>query len=489
MSRNETEQVTTRQLNRQLLSLAIPLIISNSFTTIQLTVDRAMLTLDDPDAMGASFPAAMLYWMFFSIISGVASFTATFVAQYAGAKMPSRIGPAVWQGLYFAFMAGALFLLVAIPIGHAVIANSGHPVKMQALERAYFDMLCLGALPSAVLAAVSGFFSGRGDSWSVLLLNGLATLVNIVLDYVLIYGKLGFPKMGITGAGLATAIGAFVAAAAGLAWFLMHRDRQQFGTRDARFDQKLFTRLLQFGGPAGLQMQMETLTFALFVLLVGRLGEINNNATSLAFTLNLIAFLPAIGFGQAVMILVGQRQGEQRSDLAERSAYLGFAWCFGYMSLIACFYVLFPQQLLVLMGSEVKPENFTALRQIVPSLLIFVAAYSLVDCGNVVFAFALRGAGDTRFVTLISVLLAFPIMVIPSYLFTGPWRDWVVAQSSSNAEMVAHPSLYWSWMAATLYVFAIAFTFALRFYSGVWKSMRVIEEHVIDGETDERVDR
>jgi MATE family multidrug resistance protein len=102
--------------------------------------------------------------------------------------------------------------------------------------------------------------------------------------------------------------------------------------------------------------------------------------------------------------------------------------------------------------------NWPAIAPLVPMLLRFVAAYCLFDSVNLVFSFALRGAGDTRFVTAVALGLALPIMVIPTWL---AWHyDW---------------GLYWAWAFASAYIIALATTFILRFRNGAWKTMRVIE--------------
>ena len=101
-------------------------------------------------------------------------------------------------------------------------------------------------------------------------------------------------------------------------------------------------RLMRYGGPAGAQVFLDVLVFNFFVQLVGRLGEAALGATTLTVRLNMVAFLPMMGLGQAVSILVGQRLGADRPDLAERSAYTGLRWVFGYMSVVASAYLLIP---------------------------------------------------------------------------------------------------------------------------------------------------
>jgi MATE family multidrug resistance protein len=215
---------------------------------------------------------------------------------------------------------------------------------------------------------------------------------------------------------------------------------------------------MKYGGPAGAQVFLDVLVFNLFVQMVGQLGEAAMGATTLTVRLNMIAFLPMMGLGQAVCILVGQRLGGDRADLAESSAYNGLKWTFGYMCTVAAIYLTLPGLLVSVFEGGRAPEEFAAVAAIVPKLLICVAAYSVVDAVNLTFAFALRGAGDTRFVTLATFCLAWPVMVLPTYLVVR-----------------AGGSVYWAWWFATAHIFAMACCFYLRFRTGKWKAMRVIE--------------
>jgi MATE family multidrug resistance protein len=444
--------------SRELFALALPLVVSQGFMTIQVFVDTILLAWHEQLEMAASFPAVMWYWLPFALLQVTAGYVSTFVAQYTGAGRPERVGPAVWQGIHFAVIAGLLFLLM-IPISPQLIAVAGHTQALQALEVTYLRCLCLAALPMLVMAAVNGFFSGRGQTWTVLGIEAAGTGLNVALALVLIFGRAGFPELGIAGAGLATVAGSWTSAVVGLVLFLKRRYRRDFNTlRGWRLERELFGRLLKYGGPAGAQVFLEVLVFHVFFQLVGRLGEAATAATTLTVRLNMVAFLPMQGLGQAISILVGQRLGGDRPDLAERSAYTGLKWVFGYMCMVAAVYLFFPTTLVSLFQGGRDRETFAAVAAIVPSLLVCVALYSLADSINVAFSYALRGAGDTRFVSLLTFTLAWPIMVVPTYL--------VVRGGGS---------LYWAWGFATTYIMAMAVCFYLRFRSGRWKSMRVIE--------------
>jgi len=433
-------------------------IVSQSFMTVQVFVDTVLLSWYDPRAMAASLPAVMWFWLPFSLLQVTAGYTSTFVAQYTGAGRPHRVGPAVWQGIYFGVLAGLLMLFL-VPSASLLISAGGHNSALQSLEAAYLRCLAFAALPMLIMAAINGFFSGRGQTWTVLFIEAFGTSVNVALALLLIFGRYGFAEMGIEGAGWATVIGSWASAFLAVTLLLGRRYRKEYNTASGwRLERELFGRLMKYGGPAGTQVFLDVLVWHLFVQMVGRLGEAAMGATTLTVRLNMIAFLPMIGLGQAICILVGQRLGADRPDLAERSTYTGLKWMFGYMSVVAVVYLALPNVLLSIFEGGRDPEDFAAVAAIVPGLLVCVAAYSLADAMNLTFSFALRGAGDTRFVTVITFCLAWPILILPTYL---------VVRAGGN--------VYWTWWFATAHIIAMSACFYLRFRAGKWKSMRVIE--------------
>ncbi len=451
--------------SRELLTLALPLVVSQSFMTVQVFIDTLLLSWHDPREMAASFPAVMWFWLPFGLLQVAAGYVSTFVAQYTGAGRPKRVGPAVWQGIHFALIAGLLFLLI-VPASPFLIAIGRHTPGLQALEVTYLQCLCFAALPMLVMAAINGFFSGRGQTWTVLGIEAAGTAVNVALALALIFGRAGAPELGIAGAGWATVAGSWVSAALAVGLFLLPRYADEFNTlRGWRLERALMGRLLKFGVPAGAQVLSDVLVFHAFVQLVGRLGEAEAGATALTVRLNMVAFLPMMGMAQAVSILVGQRLGANQPDLAERSVYTGLRWVFGYMCLVASAYLLIPNVLVSVFEGSRDSEGFAKVAAIVPTLLACAAVYSLADAVNVTLSFALRGAGDTRFVSMLTFALAWPIMVVPTY---------ILVRTGGR--------ITWAWLFATAYILAMAACFALRFRAGKWKSMRVIESAPADAD-------
>jgi MATE family multidrug resistance protein len=251
-----------------------------------------------------------------------------------------------------------LLFMVMAPAAPLLISLGGHSEALQRLEMAYLYCLSFAALPMLVMAAINGFFSGRGKTGTVLGIEAFGTGVNVALALCLIFGRAGFPEMGIEGAGWATVAGSWASALLALGFFLRRQYRTEFATGSGwRFERDLFGRLLRYGGPAGMQVFLDVLVFHLFTQIVGKLGDVAMGATTLTVRLNMIAFLPMIGLGQAVSIVVGQRLGANRPDLAEKSTYIGLRWMLGYMGIVAVIYLECPRELRRAGGGGAVPAD------------------------------------------------------------------------------------------------------------------------------------
>src|SRR3954469_9736967 len=215
---------------REVFALAWPLIVSNSFFTLQIALDRALLARHASETVGAAMPAVLLFWTPFALLQFTTNYVSVFVSQYVGAGRPHRVGPAVGQSLYFAVVAGLVFLAVVAPLAGPVVALAGHTPALQADEAVYLRCLAFAALPTLLTAAASSFFTGRGDSRTVLVINAAGFTVNGFLCVALIGGQWGFPAWGIAGAGWATVAGSWAAAVVALALMLRPRYRAEFAT-------------------------------------------------------------------------------------------------------------------------------------------------------------------------------------------------------------------------------------------------------------------
>lgn len=444
---------------KNILLLAFPLILSTATWSIQHFVDRMLLLWYSTSAVAASMPAGSINLATMATFIGTASYVNTFVAQYYGANRLIRIGPSMWQGIYVA-LAGALLHLILIPLAVPLFSSVGHAPEIRNQEIIYFQTLCLGAFPVIATSAFSSFFSGRGRPWPIMWISFFQTGVNILFDYLLIFGRMGLPEMGIKGAALATVISAY--SALGCYSILLFRPSyaKTFNLLHGwRFNPKMFSRLVRFGFPAGVQFFMDMSGFTIFLLLIGRLGSIALAATTIALNIGMFAFMPMIGIGIAISTLVGQRLGMNKPALAQRSVWSGFHFSALYMGSIALLFLLVPNIFLSPFLAKASSEDLPLLYPLTITLLRFVGFYSFFDVLTVVFSAALRGAGDTRFIMWAISILSLLILAGGSFVIL----------------ILLRGGIYGAWSLMTAYIILLGVTFLIRFLGGKWKDMRVIE--------------
>ena len=445
---------------RELLAIAVPLVLSSGSLTLMYVIDRAFLSNYSTDALAASLPAGMTHWLLISFAIGTTQYVNSFVAQYEGAGERERVATAIWQGVYFALGAG-LLVTACIPVARLIFATVGHGAAIQKLEMEYFSVLCLSGIPALLCAALGSFYSGRGRTLTIMWVNLAGSLINIGLDYLLIFGKFGFPRWGMQGAAAATVMAELSMAGLYIVLLSTSRDARAYQlSRRRPFDRELFGRLLRFGLPAGWQFFSDVFSFWLFIMLVGKMGSDVLAATNVAFNLNTLAFLPMLGFGTAVSTIVGQRIGEGRPALAVISTWKAFAFSATYMVVFAAIYLGLPDLILMPFIDASKPQEFEAIRPLITNLLRFVAVYSLFDAMAIIFGAAIRGAGDTRFAVIFSQIGGIFVLVLPT------WLGWKYFGTG----------VYFAWTMCTLYVSFLGVGFLWRFQQGRWKSMKIIED-------------
>lgn len=444
---------------KKLFNIAWPLIVANSFWTLQMTIDRVFLGSFSTESLGAAMAVMAVFWTPMALLQQTAAYVTTFVAQYYGSDKKNFIGPALWQGVYFSIIGGLLFLTLNF-FSYDFFATIGHKASILELEVEYFNSIAFSALPTALVAAYSGFFTGLGKTRMVMIINGVGLLINVLFDYLLIFGNWGFPGMGIQGAGYATAIAGLGSALFAALVVYTNSNESEFKIRSAwKWNSDIMYRFIKFGIPSGLQWALEGLAFTVFLMVVGKFqdGSAALSATSIAVTMMMLSVLPSMGIAQSVMALVGQHLGEKKPELAVRAVYTGVQMSALYIFLVGITFLLMPGFYLAWFENQENIQLWNQVYEIGKYLLIYVAVFTLFDSINFNLSFALKGAGDTRFVSLVSLVAPWPVFVIPTFFITD------------------HPkAVYIAWGFVTVYSLLIALVYTLRFKQGKWKTMSVI---------------
>ncbi len=454
-----TDRALLPKRYRQVLQVCLPLMLSLSATTLMEFTDRIFLANYSIEAISAALPAGITSYLFIAFFGGVGGYAGVFIAQYTGRGSHAEIGAVLWQGIYFTLGSGLLLWLLALFATAPIFTLAGHSPAVRELEEIYFSILCKGGVLHVAMNTLATFFTGRGLTRPVMCITGLGVLLNIPLDYALIYGHWGLPELGIRGAAIAT-VAAWMVNVLCLAALIFTRDHnQRFKVfSNYRFDRLIFLRMLRFGIPGSLQFTIDILGFTMFILLVGRIGTAELAATNIVMSINALAYMPSMGVSQGVSVLVGQALGRRKPQLA--TAYTGAAarLLLGYILVVDLFFIFAPDLTLSLFLEGNNSGDYAAVLGHSRVLLQIVAAYIFFDALYMVYSGALRGAGDTRFMML-AITAATPCcLILPVSIGIAYWQIGIAT----------------AWLWVLLFITVLFLLAVLRYRHGAWREMLVI---------------
>jgi len=436
----------------ELLALALPTIAQMASYTVMQFGDTWMLSRVGDVQATAAGQGSMLTFAFISFGMGVLFCVNTLVSQAFGKGDNGACGRFLWQGVWFGLIYGAA-MLPLLPLARPLFDLMGHDPALASPEALYVRVTLGGAAFKLVATAVGQFLLAVNRPNVVLLAAFTAMVLDTILNYVLIFGKFGFPAMGVAGAAWTTNFSALVE----LAVMALFVARTPLGRLYHAFDWKLRPQLMRtlmnVGVPSGVQIVTEVFAWTLFsVLVVGRLGNEMMAATNYVFRFMSVSFMPAFGLATAVTALVGRYIGMGRPDIAARRAHLGFAVTAVYMVLCG---------LLFYFGRGLLMTLFTrqpTVLSIGTVLLTYAAVYQLFDAMYILYNGALRGAGDTFVPAVVTGTLCWTITVGGGYL---------------AATYLPQFGINGPWLAATVYAVVLGVYLMLRFTRGGWRSIKL----------------
>jgi MATE family multidrug resistance protein len=258
----------------------------------------------------------------------------------------------------------------------------------------------LGGGINVLGSGLACFFTGRGKTRPVMVISIVGMLFNIPLDYALINGIWVFPEMGIRGAGLATVSSWAIIALLYVALIFNRTNDQVYGIFSGRaFDSELFLRILRKGVPAALQFSMDVLAFTFFIFLIGRLGRVELAVSNIVFSIQSIAFMPAIGFSMGLSTLVGQSLGRNDADGALQFTKQTVCILLTYTLLLDLLFLFAPQWMLrIFLVAESGGVPYQQLLAQGIVVMRIMALFISFDAMYFTFVGVLKGAGDTRFI-------------------------------------------------------------------------------------------
>jgi multidrug resistance protein, MATE family len=446
-----------------LLKVAAPLILQMSSVMVMQMIDAVFLSWYSAEAVAATITAGLASYLITTLFSGTAGFTTTLIAQYHGAGRSAEFSQIVKHGIYFSVVSGFIVAAMAF-LSKGFFQWAGHAPLVREYEIVFFNILCQGAFFTIASSALSGFFSGRGNTSIIMIAQFIGLLVNSFFDYVLIFGNFGFPRLGVTGAAFATVLGQ----ASGFITLAIVYRTTPFRLRNPSpkpfsVDWHLMRQFLKYGIPTGIRFFIDMLAWTVFPFFIGRIGTLELAASNIAFRINSIAFFPVLGLSIAVSILTGQAQGAGRPDLSAKVWLRGLLLAEAFTGVLALSYLLFPHQFYSVFynAHSMASQDFATLSAIGAMMLKLVALYCLFDAISIITLGLLQGAGDTRW-TMTAAIIIYAVFFAALF-----WID-------HN-----HGSVKTLWIAATIFIIGQSLLWLWRFATGKWKHFTIVEKYEV----------
>jgi MATE family multidrug resistance protein len=440
---------------REIVALAAPVVVSKlSFTAMGL-VDTAMVGRLGAVSQGAVGLAHTWIFTLGVLGLGVLGVVNTYVAQNHGADRPRDCGFVLGQGVRMAVMLGGatmIVLFLSLPMLHWMGQGAG----VADLASIYAACRLLGFTAVFGYWVYNGYLEGLGHTRTPMVIALISNAVNILLDWLLIFGPGPLPELGVAGAGLATAVSNLFMLAC-FVW-VVHRPRspyhQHFGAARVRepLDLRYTWEMVRVGLPMGLQFFLEVGAFMVFAIMIGWLGAAPLAANQVTMRLMSISFMTTWGLGVAATTLVGRHLGAGEPTLAvlagRRTLLLGL----GVTGLAALGYVGLAEPLSAVFTTDAEVVSLAAM------LLPVAAVFQILDGINMISYGALRGAGDTRYpmwaVGFMSWVVGIPLV-------------WALA-------MPAGLGLLGAWLGTTVMVAGMAALLWGRFHRAGWTQRRLV---------------
>lgn len=441
---------------REVVAMAGPMVLGAVSYTIMEFVDKVMVAQLGAEALAAVGSSGLWSYTLSTIALGIVGCVSTFVAQAYGQERKEVCARFAWQGIYLSVLIGFVSLLLW-PLTPYLFESMNHSAEVTRQEVVYFQVRLIGYGFIAWQAALASFFQSISRPIIPMLVAVFANLLNIALDYLLIFGKFGFPRWEIGGAAAATVIAIGVQGVI-LQWLFMTKaiDREYQSRSAVRVDRTKMWDLLRIGFPAGVANFMDVLNWAIFTsFIVGGLGTMQLAAQTAAMNFMHFAFIPMMGVMFATQALVGQWIGRNDIRAAKARACTAMKLGAAYMVVVGSILAFFGRPLIETFFST-DPE----LVDIGQKLLVLAAIFAGFDGIGILSMGGLRGAGDTKFIMVSTVL--------GTYLFSLP---------------VAYMLAYWTglgavgaWLGATVYIIIMAGILFWRFRSEKWRDIKIFSE-------------
>ncbi|PSL03923.1 MATE family efflux transporter [Cecembia rubra] len=393
-------------------NLAFPVMLSQLGQVLVGVADSMMVGRLGAEPLAAASLANSIFFVVLMFGIGVSMAMTPLVAMADGKNNPKRISRLFNHGLSINLASGLMLFLLII-MASPMLYHLNQPVEVVILAIPYLAIITFSLLPFMLFQTLKQFAEGLSQTKQAMYITLICNAVNVFLNWVLIYGNLGFPEMGLNGAGWATLISR-VMMGLFMCYYVFKSKRYlpyQLSFKLKRLSFPMVSKMLRIGVPTGFQFIFEVGAFSSAAIMMGWIGVTALAAHQIAINLASISYMMASGLSTAAMIRVGNQLGKNDIKTLREAGFTAFVMVAIFMSATAVIFILFREFLPALYIDDIDVIKMSA------TLLIIAGLFQLSDGIQVVGLGALRGMADVRVPTIVT-LVAYWVIGLPlGYVF------------------------------------------------------------------------
>ncbi|WP_332716342.1 MATE family efflux transporter [Pelagibacterium mangrovi] len=403
---------------RATFMLAWPLVVAQVAQNALFTTDVIMMGWLGPQYLAASTLATSFFTPFLLLGGGIVSAVAPLAAQAIGGRKIKNVRRTVRQGFWAAIVI-ALVLLPLIWQIEPILLATGQAPDLSRMAAEYMHIAVFVLFPGLGLFVIRSFLSALSVTRVILYVTLAGVVLNAVINYALIFGNFGFPRLELRGAAIGTLVTNFAMFGLLLAYAVTHRRYRRFHilVRFWKPDWPRFAEIFRIGTPIGLTLMAEVGMFAVAVILMGWHGTDALAAHAVALQCASFSFMVPLGLAQASTVRVGLAFGAGNDRGIALAGWTSLAIGVGFMAVTCMLFLTVPQVFTRLFLSPADPANAAALAM-ATTFLGIAGLFQIVDGAQVVAVNVLRGLSDTK-VPMFIALFGYWCVGMPTAWFLG----------------------------------------------------------------------
>lgn len=442
------EAKTSADVRKAIFKLALPAMLEFGLMMLVQMIDMIQVGSLGPWAIAATGLAAQPTMLIFSVFSALVVGTTALVARAAGAGNRDYACRVTRQSFIIVLIMGIIITAIGIPASGSIIKLMGADVDTIEPGTIYMKIIIAGTIFTVGNMVLAASLRGVGDMITPMISNIVANIINIFMNWVLINGKLGFPRLEVAGAAIATSFSRLIAFAITLHAVYARDKYIHISIHDSyRFEPDIIKSVLNIGIPAAIEQLIMRGGALLFARLIAGFGTIMFAAHQIAINIDGLGIVPAMAFQMAATTLVGQGIGAQKPELSEEAARQSTIISTIMMSLIGVIYFFLGKYAI---GIFTKDAQVVALGRNALKILAFSQPFTAI---YFVMAGALRGAGDTKYAMYASAIGMWAVRLGIGYILAD----------------LLNMALAGAWIAVTIDMAVRMILVLKRFSSGVFK--------------------